>query len=112
LRQAELHEILSVEKSTTTRLVQPLVRQGLLFREKSNLDSRAINLRLTEQGESVLEDVWDCLSRFIEGIRMGIPEEKRSEVYKSVKTFLKAMRNACNMGLYGIQELNERRVNE
>ena len=67
LRQGELHEILSVEKSTTTRLVQPLVRQGLLIREKSNRDSRAVNLKLTEKGESVLENVWACLSRFVEG---------------------------------------------
>jgi DNA-binding MarR family transcriptional regulator len=112
LRQGELHEILSVEKSTTTRFVQPLVKQGLLIREKSNRDSRAINLRLTKKGEAVLGNVWVCLSRFVEGIRRGIPEERRSEVFESVKTFLSAMRNACNAGLYSIQELNGRRVNE
>lgn len=112
LRQGELHEILSVEKSTTTRLVQPLVRQGLLTREKSRRDSRAINLKLTEKGKSVLEDVWDCLSRFVEGIRLGIPEKKRSEVYEAVKLFSKAMRNACDMGLCGMQELKGRQVSE
>lgn len=112
LRQGELHEILSVEKSTTTRLVQPLVKQGLLIREKSNRDSRAVNLRLTEKGESVLDDVWDCLSRFVEGIRSGIPEEIRSRVYDSVRMFLNAMRNACDVGLTNIQELNRRQVNE
>ena len=112
LRQGELHKILSVEKSTTTRLVQPLVRQGLIVRERSDRDSRAINLRLTDKGESVLENVWACLSRFVEGIRRGIPEERRSEVFESVKTFLNAMRNACNAGLYNIQELKGRRVNE
>ena len=108
LRQSELHEILSVEKSTTTRLVQPLVKQGLLTREKSNRDSRAINLRLTEKGVSVLEDVWACLSQFVEGIRAGIPEEKQSQVYESVRTFLNAMRSACHVGLYDIQELQGR----
>jgi DNA-binding MarR family transcriptional regulator len=112
LRQGELHEILSVEKSTTTRLVQPLVKQGLLIKERSEQDSRAINLRLTEKGGSVLGDVWDCLSQFVEGIRSGIPEKKRSQVYESVRTFLNAMRNACDVGLYGIQELNGRQVNE
>ena len=112
LRQGELHEILSVEKSTTTRLVQPLVKQELLLREKSNRDSRAINLRLTEKGESILQDVWTCLSQFLEGIRSGIPEEKRSQVYESVRTFLNAMRNACDVELYNIQDLNGRQVNE
>ena len=112
LRQGELHEILSVEKSTTTRLVQPLVKQGLLISERSNRDSRAINLRLTQKGGSVLQDVWACLSQFVEGIRSGIPEENRSQVYESVRTFLNAMRNACDVGLYGIQELDGRQVNE
>ena len=108
LRQGELHEILSVEKSTTTRLVQPLFRQGLLIREKSNRDSRAINLKLTAKGKSVLEDVWDCLSRFVEGIRSGIPEESRPQVYESVRMFLNAMRNACDVGPKNIQTMNGR----
>lgn len=112
LRQGELHEILSVEKSTTTRLVQPLVKQGLLIREKSNRDSRAVNLKLTEKGESVLQDVWTCLSQFVEGIRSGIPEAKQTQVYESVRTFSKAMRNACDVGLSNIQEFNGRQVNE
>ena len=111
LRQGELHEILSVEKSTTTRLVQPLVRQGLIVRERSNRDSRAINLKLTEKGESVLENVWTCLSRFVEGIRRGIPKGSRAEVFESVKTFLNALRNACNAGLYNIQKLDGRQIN-
>lgn len=112
LRQGELHDILSVEKSTTTRLVQPLVKQGLLIREKSNQDSRVINLKLTRKGESVLRDVWTCLSQFVEGIRSGIPEAKQTQVYESVRTFLKAMRNACDVGLTNIQEFNRRHVNE
>ena len=112
LRQGELHEILSVEKSTTTRLVQPLVKQGLLIREKSTRDSRAINLQLTEKGESVLQDVWACLSQFVEGIRSGIPEAKQTQVYESVRTFLKAMRNACDVDLSNIQDFNGRQVNE
>ena len=99
LRLSDLHEILSVDKSTTTRLVQPLIREGLVIREKSNRDSRAVNLRLTEEGESVRHKVWACLAEFVEGIRMAIPEEKRTEVYEAVKIFLNAMQNACNGGV-------------
>ena len=98
LRLSDLHDILSVDKSTTTRLVNPLVKQGLVLREKSNRDSRAVNLRLTEKGESTRQKVWTCLSRFVDTIHMGIPEEKRDEVYDAVKTFLNAVRNACAAG--------------
>jgi len=98
LRLSELHEILSVDKSTTTRLVSPLVRQGLVRREKSNQDSRAVNLELTKEGESVRQRVWACISRFVDVIQMCIPEAKRSEVFENVKIFLNAMQNACAAG--------------
>jgi DNA-binding MarR family transcriptional regulator len=98
LRLSELHKILSVDKSTTTRLVSPLVKQGLVRRLKSDQDSRAINLALTKQGESVRKRVWACISRFVDVIQTGIPEKKRAEVYQGVKIFLHAMWNACSAG--------------
>ncbi len=61
LRLSELHRTLSVDKSTTTRLVSPLVKQGLVGREKSAQDSRAITLTLTKEGESVRKRVWTCM---------------------------------------------------
>jgi DNA-binding MarR family transcriptional regulator len=102
LKLADLHEILSVDKSTTTRLVHPLVKQGLILRKKSNQDSRAVTLKLTKKGESVRQTVWTCLSKFVDAIQTGIPEKKRADVYAGVKIFLNAMRNACAAGHYAI----------
>jgi len=98
LRLSELHKILSVDKSTTTRLVSPLVKQGLVRRQKSNQDSRAINLALTKEGESARKRVWACISRFVDVIQAAIPQEKQAEVYGNVKIFLHAMQNACAAG--------------
>ena len=98
LRLSELHQILSVDKSTTTRLINPLVKQGLILREKSDHDSRAIILRLTRKGESVRKRVWECISRFVDVIQTEIPGEKRAEVYEAVRVFVHAMRNACAAG--------------
>jgi DNA-binding MarR family transcriptional regulator len=39
LYMADLHKILSVEKSTTTRLVNPLITKGFLRRETASHDS-------------------------------------------------------------------------
>ena len=58
LALAELHSALEVEKSTTTRLVAPLVKQGLVSRRRSRQDSRAVELSLTPQGREVLKTVW------------------------------------------------------
>ena len=98
LKLAELHGILGVDKSTTTRLVNPLVNQGLVLRIRSNHDSRAINLKLTRKGEEVHQKVWECLTGFMNSVESRVPEEKRREVYDAVKIFLNAMRIACSAG--------------
>jgi DNA-binding MarR family transcriptional regulator len=98
LRLADLHGILAVDKSTTTRLVNPLVSQGLVVRVRSGHDSRAINLRLTQKGEEVHQKVWECLSGFMDTVEMNVPKEKRNEIYEAVRIFLSAMRDACAAG--------------
>jgi len=50
LNISDLHGILSVEKSTTTRLVNTLIQKGLVTRERSSHDSRAFVLTLTKEG--------------------------------------------------------------
>ena len=92
---AELHGILSVEKSTTTRLVNPLIEKGLLRRERATHDSRAARLTLTEEGMEIHRKAWLCLGGFFENITRQIPEGQRIEVLKAVRVFTEAMRKAA-----------------
>ena len=96
LKLLELHQILAVDKSTTTRLVNPLVRQGLIKRERSDHDSRAANLRLTPEGKEVHRKVWLCLEGFVDAIAGGIPDEKKAGVYEAVNLFINAVKNASS----------------
>ena len=96
MKLADLHEVLAVEKSTTTRLVDPLTQQGLIVREKSDNDSRALILKLTPQGKEIYRKVWGCLAGFIEAVEMGIPKQERKSVYRATQIFLQALRKACN----------------
>ena len=92
---AELHGILSVEKSTTTRLVNPLIQKGLLKRDKATHDSRAARLTLTEEGRETHRRVWLCLGDFFQNITRQIPEGQRKGVLESVRVFTEAMRRAA-----------------
>ncbi len=92
---AELHQILSVEKSTTTRLVNPLIQKGLLNRDRATHDSRAATLSVTEEGMETHRRVWECLGRFLGGITQNIPEGQREEVLEAVKVFTAAMKKAA-----------------
>jgi DNA-binding MarR family transcriptional regulator len=95
IQLAELHDILSVEKSTTTRMVSPLIRRGLVVQEKSEHDSRALNLRLTPQGEETYQKIWVCLAEFLDTIQKGIPAGERKKIYGATRAFLGAVQGAC-----------------
>jgi DNA-binding MarR family transcriptional regulator len=88
--------MLSVEKSTTTRLVNPLIRRGLLKRDRAKHDSRAATLSLTDEGRETHRTVWLCLAEFFGGITRNIPEGHREEVFEAVKVFSGAMRKAAS----------------
>lgn len=95
LPMARLHDLLDVEKSTTTRLIAPLVRDGLVIKAKSSQDSRAVVLTLTEPGRETLGQVWECIGAVLDNVTRAIPETERDQVLKSVQTFFSALRMVC-----------------
>ena len=93
LNMASLHDILSVDKSTTTRLIAPLIKRGLIIREKADHDYRAAILKLTKQGKDTHEKVWQCLVSFIRAIRTELPDEKREAALEGIRIFLSTLQN-------------------
>jgi DNA-binding MarR family transcriptional regulator len=92
---AELHALLGVEKSTTTRLVDPLLRRGLLRRDRAEHDSRAASLAITPAGPDTHREVWSCLTGFFESIDRNLPPGKRAETMAAVAGFAEAIRLAA-----------------
>ena len=93
---SDVHSYLSVDKSTTTRLVGPLLKNGYLCRETAPHDSRAAKLTLTDKGREVHKIVWSCLSGFFDGILKNIPSSRRSEILSSVTVFMAAIRSTLD----------------
>lgn len=96
LPMADLHKLLSVEKSTTTRLVNPLIKKGLIRREKADHDSRAVKLSLTKKGTETHKKVQACLEDFFQRALGNIPTKKRTDVLESVKIFITAIKNSAH----------------
>jgi DNA-binding MarR family transcriptional regulator len=94
LNIADLHELLAVEKSTTTRLLSPLIRKGLVNRNKDQRDFRAARLTLTKEGENTYKKVRLCLEIFLQRVICYIPGNKRKGVLKAVKYFIQAIKNS------------------
>ncbi|MDI6741133.1 MAG: MarR family winged helix-turn-helix transcriptional regulator, partial [Smithella sp.] len=74
---ADLHTWLAVEKSTTTRLVNPLIAKRLLKREAVAHDSRAVTLTLTSEGKKTHKKVQACVADFFQRVLDNIPAKKR-----------------------------------
>jgi DNA-binding MarR family transcriptional regulator len=96
LNLADLHKLLAVEKSTTTRLVNPLIQKGLLMREKAQHDSRAITLILTEDGKKTHQKVSLCLAGFFQKVTQNIPQEKKGQILEAIRVFIKAINSAAD----------------
>ena len=88
---SRLHAILAVEKSTTTRLVAPLVARGLLTRKKRAGDGRAVALALTDEGRAVRQRIRDCAAGYFEAVEAGIPARSRRQVFASLDIFAEAL---------------------
>ncbi len=96
LQLSDLHALLEVEKSTSTRLIEPLVQQGLIIKERSEIDCRAINLILTDKGQKAKAELWKRVDSFLGKLSAEIPVDKQEEVYKNASLFLKAVKNVLN----------------
>ena len=96
LHMANLHKLLSVEKSTTTRLVTPLIKKGLIRRETADHDSRAVKFTLTKKGWETHKRVQICLADYFQKALGNMPEKKRTEIFESVKVFITAIKNSAN----------------
>jgi DNA-binding MarR family transcriptional regulator len=95
LNMADLHTLLAVEKSTTTRLVNPLIKKGLLKREKAPHDSRAITLTLTDEGKKTHQKVSLCLGGFFQKVTKNIPAGKKDQILESIRIFIRAIKNSA-----------------
>jgi len=99
LEMAELHKLLSVEKSTTTRMLDPLVARGYITKTQSAHDSRAIELRLTPEGKKVHQTVWKCISDFMANMENSIPKKNKDDVLNAVEVFINSLDTCCQPGV-------------
>lgn len=98
LGMSDLHATLQVDKSTTTRLVAPLLKRDLISKHRSAHDGRAFELRVTDEGRTVTGAVWDCISGAVDVVDRFIPPGEREATYRGVRVFLQALKNACGAG--------------
>lgn len=91
LDMSMLSEVLAVDKSTTTRLVAPLLMRNLVVKEKSRKDLRMVILKLTKEGRMTHERIHQCLISFVSAIQAEIPDDKKETSIEGIRIFLNAL---------------------
>ena len=92
LKMADLHRHLAAEKSTTTRMINPLIKKKLLQRRANPEDLRAAYLTLTRKGAEVHKNVRLCMIDFFRKVMDNVPPGKAQGALSGVKLFIEAIK--------------------
>jgi DNA-binding MarR family transcriptional regulator len=88
----ELAEGLGLDTSTVTRVVDVLVRDGLLLRTRDELqDRRRVFVSLTPRGRRLAEKLQACADKYCERILVRIPRDRRADVAHALRVLVEAI---------------------
>ena len=80
-----LSNILKVDKTTTTKAIQKLIKEGYINKEQDEIDKRIYRLNPTEKALEIYNLVVEEENRNIETCFCGFTEEEKRIVYELVK---------------------------
>lgn len=78
--QVDIAKRLRIEGPTMTRMLDTLEKDGLVERLADPVDRRTKQLRLTEEGEAVLEGIFEIADEQRDRLLDGLPSEKIDEL--------------------------------
>lgn len=92
IEMIQLRNKLAVEKSTLTRLVEPLLQKSMITKELS--DNKSI-LTITEQGKSIHSTVWNCIVSQFDFALSSVKETEKKQIFDGISGFTKMMGSCC-----------------
>ena len=84
---------MELDKSTLSRTVDSLVREGFATRITDTDDRRAVKIGLSEKGAEKARTINTLCDKYYEEILSGIPLKERKEVIESVAVLAESMRS-------------------
>ncbi|HEX3075373.1 MAG TPA: MarR family transcriptional regulator [Lachnospiraceae bacterium] len=86
----ELAAILLIDISTTSRTVDGLVKKNYVERTASAVDRRSIDIRLTDCGYRLFQDIEDEMNYQFDKIFSRIPKDEQANVLRTLDIILGA----------------------
>ncbi len=107
LSSRSLCDKLLLEKSTVSRLVKTLVARGEVRELRSKFDRRIKNLRLTQKGQSTLEEIDRFAESQVSNALKELDERKQLGVLRGFQDYIIALRTSSNRqpGIYSTDKV-------
>jgi DNA-binding MarR family transcriptional regulator len=100
LTMNELSKQMGLAKSTMTRIVNNMVREGWIEQVKDQGDRRLVNVRLTLKGKKMAERLGFSSREYVRRILRHIPSEKIPRVVESLRLIMNSV----------VREVQEERI--
>jgi len=97
LTMNELSRQMGLAKSTMTRIVNNMVREGWIERAKNQEDGRVVNVRLTRKGKDMAKKLGVSSHNHVQRILRHIPPSEIPKVMESLKRVVKSLGEEVQM---------------
>lgn len=94
LTMNELSEKMNLDSSTMTRVIDKLVRDEFVHRDKDASDRRIVVVSLTDKGSKAAKELNSSVNEYYKRIIKNIPEGEVLDIVESVSKLLKAFEKA------------------
>jgi DNA-binding MarR family transcriptional regulator len=94
LTMNELSEKMNLDSSTMTRVIDKLVRDEFIHRDKDASDRRIVVVSLTDKGSKAAKELNSSVNEYYKKIIKNIPEGEVLDIVGSVAKLLKAFEKA------------------
>ncbi len=90
MQMNELSEAVSLNTSTSTRMIDSLVKEGIAERGQDQFDRRLVVVRLTKKGKNLTKEIKDFRDKYFESIKDKVKDNGKEEMILSLKTLVDA----------------------
>jgi DNA-binding MarR family transcriptional regulator len=91
LRVSDLAKSLAIHQSTASNLIEKLVEQGLVSRERSSRDQRVVHLSISSLGEAVLGRAPGPFQGLLPDALSKLDADQLNTLHESLSTLLQLM---------------------
>ncbi|MBN2899642.1 MAG: MarR family transcriptional regulator [Clostridia bacterium] len=85
LTQKEIHNYVNIKPSSLTKMLDILIKKGLVERESDPDDARIKIVKATEKAAAIEHDAWDVVINFDQRIRSILSEEEYEMTINSLR---------------------------